>query len=143
MSESEEIKALSPHKILSSSTNPLAKNVTPTLDEIKKINVFNFHRHLSNHPVYCRLAERFSRYPLLTPIEVQYQLLKIISKQFGPVRYIIGKKKVKDAESDIIDGIVSYYQVNRQYAKEILNRYKKDEIEYAKLLRKLKNEGKL
>lgn len=143
MSEVKERKPLTPHKVLSSSTNfKKGKDVEPTADEIMNINSFNFHRHLSNHPAYVRLAERFSKHPLLTPIETQYKFLRIVSKQFGPVRYIIGKKKDKTDE-DILNGIMNLYKVNKTYAKNILDRYRKAPAEYQKLLKKIEKEGKV
>jgi hypothetical protein len=92
------------------------KDYEPTVEEKRKINGFFFCRFLSNHPKSIYLASVFNRYYKEIPIEVQYDIAKMLLSQYR-IKFIQFPKKETE-ESDIIKNICRYYNVSFDTAKE-------------------------
>ena len=88
----------------------------PTLEEKKSINGFFFCRYLSNHPKAIHIANAFNYFYKEIPIEVQYNVAKVLVTK-ERIKFIQFPKKTKE-ENEIINNISRYYKVSNETATE-------------------------
>jgi hypothetical protein len=100
------------------------KPYNPTLEEKKTINGFFFCRFLSNNALSIHLANAFNRYYKEIPINIQYDIAKMLFSK--KIKFIQFPKKESE-DNKIIENISRYYKISIETATGYFQLMKDDE----------------
>jgi len=103
-----------PYNIMKSAVD---MRITPSIEEIKKINSFFLVRYISNDPASIYIANAINCHPNI-PIEAQYKLIQNSTlDKVAFINYPKKEKKLIDSEMKII---MHHFSINKTIAKEYI-----------------------